>query len=308
MAMPYLNWLHRYAHPLATGNPMQGLAGLGVMPPNADLPALLPALTGPPAQAPTPPALPINAIPLSQPMSDAQAGLYLGAGIVPIPANLARKIWNLEYVELSQLLPEAWLFEDQPRNHCCEKKQTRKAEIKSIFVWLQAYGTLVSVLCHRFPGKIAQLMAYQATIVRCYSDFEGDGWMAYDRAFRRQMAAVRSLDWSELNSTLYNLCFAGRAKRDMVCASCLSRNHKTADCPDSTSSFSSKRLDRRSLRGQDRSERSVEICRLYNARGAPKCHFKYAHLCIEYRRPHPVSSCPSGSRAPSEPAKRLKTE
>ena len=73
-------------------------------------------------------------------------------------------------------------------------------------------------------------------IVRCYSDFEGNGWLAYDRAFRCQMTAIKSLDWSELNSTLYNLCFVGKAKRDIVCSTCLKHNHRTSDCPDAPSS------------------------------------------------------------------------
>ena len=86
-------------------------------------------------------------------------------------------------------------------------------------------------------------MAYQQTIVRCYSDFEGSGWLAYDRAFRCRMTAIKSLDWSELNSTLYNLCFAGKAKRDIVCCTCLKHNHRTSDCPNAPSLALGKKSD-----------------------------------------------------------------
>ena len=59
-------------------------------------------------------------------------------------------------------------------------------------------------------------MAYQSTIVKCHSDFEGSAWMAYDRAFKRQAAAKKTLNWSQLNPTLYSLCFAGKVKTDIL--------------------------------------------------------------------------------------------
>ena len=220
-------------------------------------------------------------------------GLYLGDGVMPIPQKLVNKIVALEYIEMKQLLPESWLFEDNA--HCCDKRdRPKKPEITNIFSWLHCYSALVGVLASRYPHKVAQLMAYQSTIVKCHSDFEGSAWMAYDRAFRRQAAAKKTLDWSQLNPTLYSLCFAGKAKTDIVCTSCLSREHKSMDCPDR----SSKRYQQRSTAPGSNSsihrEGSVEICRLYNAKGGSKCRFKecrYAHLCRACKRPHPWSSC-----------------
>ena len=37
------------------------------------------------------------------------AGLYLGHGVMPLPQRLLAKILNLEFVEMQDLLPEAWL-------------------------------------------------------------------------------------------------------------------------------------------------------------------------------------------------------
>jgi hypothetical protein len=51
------------------------------------------------------------------------------------------------------------------------------------------------------------------TILWCYRDFEGAAWAQYGRAYRRQAALLRDLNWSRINTTLYSLCFAGRAKR-----------------------------------------------------------------------------------------------
>ena len=41
------------------------------------------------------------------------AGLYLGEGFLPLPQRQVDKIARLEYVEMAELQPEAWLLEDQ---------------------------------------------------------------------------------------------------------------------------------------------------------------------------------------------------
>ena len=50
-------------------------------------------------------------------------------------------------------------------------------------------------------------MAYQKTIIRAHHSFTGEGWAVYDSCFR-----TKSLDWAEVDLTLYNETFVGRAK------------------------------------------------------------------------------------------------
>ena len=68
----------------------------------------------------------------------------------------------------------------------------------SIFTWLHCFGTLVSVLAHKYPSKVPEFMAYQSITIRCYSDYEDDGWLAYLQAFRRKAAYENSLDGQSL--------------------------------------------------------------------------------------------------------------
>ena len=95
--------------------------------------------------------------------------------------------------------------------------------------------------CWREPIRrytmVPEFMAYPATIVKCAHDFEGISWAQYDRVYRRQVAQTDDLRWLRLNPTLYSLCFAGKAKRNIVCAYCLSDNRTTASCPDNTILF-----------------------------------------------------------------------
>ena len=75
-------------------------------------------------------------------------------------------------------------------------------------------------------------LAYLVTTVKCVRDFEGVSWAQYDRAYRRHAAQTKDLRWSRVNPTLYSLCFAGKAKRSMLCTHCLSDSHKREQCPD----------------------------------------------------------------------------
>ncbi len=55
--------------------------------------------------------------------------------------------------------------------------------------------------------------------------------MAYDTAFRRQAAAARGLkDWGKIDSSLYTICFTGKAKRVQRCDVRLSAADKMAEC------------------------------------------------------------------------------
>ena len=39
-------------------------------------------------------------------------GMFMGVTMLPLPENLHRKILNLEYVEMADLRPEAWMLEE----------------------------------------------------------------------------------------------------------------------------------------------------------------------------------------------------
>ncbi len=139
------------------------------------------------------------------------ASLYLGNGVVPVPEKIKRYgLWNTLAATATTR----------------GATQVRASRSFFDFSWIQCYSTLVStipllnvsdqnimdlqdrkpffnqcsqsVLAHKFPSKVPQLMAYQSIIVRCYTDYEGDSWLAYDQGFRRKAAYEKCLDWSKL--------------------------------------------------------------------------------------------------------------
>ncbi|KAL5470928.1 hypothetical protein EMCRGX_G028987 [Ephydatia muelleri] len=86
-------------------------------------------------------------------------------------------------------------------------------------------------------------------------------WVAYDTQYCRETLANRNLNWSRINSRLYNEAFTRRAKAIPRCKHCLGDTHLTANCslkpnigvahPESTFGAST--------------PSSSEICRNYNA-------------------------------------------
>ena len=132
------------------------------------------------------------------------AGLYLGHGVIPLPQRLLTKILNLEFVEMQDLLPEAWLTltDDDAAKYCSTSAaggRKRRPPVTNIFTWLQGFASMVSALSTKYPGMVPEFLAYQSTIIKCYKDYDGLGWVHYDRAFRRQVAITKNLNWSHIN-------------------------------------------------------------------------------------------------------------
>ena len=163
---------------------------------------------------------------------------------------------------------------------------------------------MASILVTRFPEKGPELWAYQATIVKAARNYEGSPWVAYDRQFRRQALVRKDLNWSVIDSRLYNEAFTGRAKHITRCRHCLSDSNTTQQCPDNPNLFTGWHPDMRQLpqqlmpslawdQGPARtSSTRQEICRNYND---GRCKFqrcRFQHICKECSVPHPWITYP----------------
>ena len=122
----------------------------------------------------------------------------------PVPTKVLRRILDLEYVEMSELLSEAWSTAEE-ESSCCHRRHTsRRVPVYNILVWVECFSHMVAILASRYPDKTAQLMAYQRTIVHAHRSFVGDGWAFYDACYRRKAASTKSLNWGVIGFTLYN--------------------------------------------------------------------------------------------------------
>ena len=62
-------------------------------------------------------------------------------------------------------------------------------------------------------------------ILKASQEYEGTAWAAYDVAYRQQAASTGHKQWSEVNASLYAVCFTGKGKRSQRCEVCLSATH-----------------------------------------------------------------------------------
>ena len=187
----------------------------------------------------------------------------------------------------------------------------RSGPVTDIMQRLQCFGTMVGVWSQKFPMMVSDLMAYQSTIIKCSRDFDGLAWAQYDHAYRRQEAQTKDLRWSHINTTLYSLCFAGKARRSVACVHCLSDGHRSDACLDNPARacFPMMLMSGISPAAPVVLGRSVQrsVCHLSNARNGPRCTFnpcKFAHVCVNCRGNHSRSTCPRGQESSKDSSQR----
>ena len=250
-------------------------------------PPILSVTTTPPIPLP-PPAVTVNEFPSCT-----------------LPAKIVKRIQDLEYVDMAELVPDTWRFHEEESKCCHQNKRPKRGPVTDILLWVECYASMVAVLAPKYPMKVAGLMAYQKTIVRAHRSFAGEGWGTYDSTYRRKASFTKSLDWGQVDFNLYNETFTGRARSINRCRYCLSEHHSSGECvyaPESASHAVPPRLTGRSR--YDATRFSTQPCHLYNNRAGNRCRFtpcRFAHTCTECRGSHPASQCRSRPPPPKLP-------
>lgn len=238
-------------------------------------------------------------------------GLFMGDSTIPIPPKLVSKIRKLEFIEMHELLPENWpdLTTEEESKYYATFGKKKPPPVTNILTWVECYASLASVLATTYPTFIPEFMAYLSTIVKCHRRYEGLGWFSYDRAFRRQAANTKNLQWSKTDSTLFSLAFTGKAKQVATCEMCFSTNHTTRQCPDVmqfspfqpmvpwVNPYPPPRPQPPEFATPAQAPR---ICGLFNSKKGPSCTYgskcKYAHICLSCKGNHPRPECPRPKR------------
>ena len=166
--------------------------------------------------------------------SSLTAGIYVGEGLLPVPAKLAEKITRWEFVDMAELLPECWSSFGPKESVSAPGTRfggyRRRRAVTDIATWVQCFATYVSVMSTPHPQAVPELLAYLIFVLRASQDFGGIAWVTYDAAFRRQALITGSRQWSKVNPSLYSICFSGVARTGQRCELCLSLFHPTRDC------------------------------------------------------------------------------
>ena len=201
-----------------------------------------------------------------------------------------------------------WCLQEPRDDPCCSHSRRPTALVTDVLVWVEGYTQLVAVLAPCHPGYVGEFMAYLRIIVRASRNYEGVAWASYDVAFRRQAAATGDLYWGRIDPTLYDEAFTGRARLIARCRYCLGDSHPSEECeyaphlpvhhPQQLAPMQHvpPQQPRQSGGNRRSAAGSVEICLRFNW---PDCYLKgcrFAHLCSQCHRPHPLADCVSGGQ------------
>ena len=167
------------------------------------------------------PCAPSFSLGLSAPLvsPSLQQPFIVGPGFSPVPYKIVSQIVAGKFIDLAELLSvnlreseaEPQLLFDGRIVLSSTKRPKRK--IDDILAWSEAFSIFSLILATHFPSRWRDLTLYKLLILRTYRQFQGNAWLAYDRAFREHAAAARLTDWSSINVQLFNFHAAGSSVR-----------------------------------------------------------------------------------------------
>ena len=228
-------------------------------------------------------------------VSQGNPPMVIGAGLPPVSARLVKHIQSGQYVDLAALLPDR---EDHAGNPISDDQQKPKPKhISTILEWLQGFTMYTAVIIGSQPERAQDLLGYQAVIIDANMQYEGRGWMGYDRRFRQIAAADPSRKWSSLDSDLWNMSFAGLARRTVYCQHCSVSSHTSEECvwlnsqqgPPGMKKFADMPLSW-----------EAPVCKSWNFSQSQECSFqgcKLQHICIYCCKDPTLSRAQIGHKA-----------
>ena len=171
--------------------------------------------------------------------SDKYQPFSLGRGFPLIPAKLVQKIQCWQYISMAELLPDnlelARRSSESPNNTMsCSSRSVRRRELShdqnGLLAWSVCFSTFAAILGQKHPGKLKELLAYQATVIIEASRFNGRGWLPYDKMFRENVAKHPDTDWSSINPMFYSLTYLNQKVDARTCTKCMGPDHSLQEC------------------------------------------------------------------------------
>ncbi len=207
-----------------------------------------------------------------------------------VPPRLAQKIWVGEYVDMSELLPERMGHGDDTSGRAGETKRKRR-KVSSALQWVECFHTYIGVVAQRQPERVADLLAYANLIVHASRKFKGEGWLQYDRNFRKSAEVHPGIRWAEANTSLWTLAFCNAQPRPH-CELCFSIDHETEQCDEySPPEEPAKRRPAPSSENYPRPQGKTPICVNWNRRSCTSSTCSFQHICLECHQRHKEKDC-----------------
>ena len=144
----------------------------------------------------------------------------LSEALPVMPAKLVKRILRGEYVDMAELLIDNMEVERRRAVSEAEEGRARinQHEVPDMLSWLQCFSLYAAVVGSKFPEKVQDLWAYQATIIAEHRRCGGRGWCLYNAGFQQQIVSIESAEFGKLNQALYAMAYGSVGQ---FCDSCL---------------------------------------------------------------------------------------
>ena len=147
--------------------------------------------------------------------------------------------------------------------------------VSNILEWIRCFSAYIAVISAKQPHRVPYLLGYLMLITEAHMQYAGDGWMGYDQRFRQITATKPHVTWAQIDTTLWNLAFSGKA-RSVHCKFCFSITHTSTECEwapdqgsDSSGTQSQHQASAQPVTPYPASSRQRRICMLYNHESTP---------------------------------------
>ena len=201
---------------------------------------------------------------------------------------------------MAELLPDRLGVNAVPPLEGDKDEKPKRRQISNILEWIQCFSIYMAVRAQQSPAKIQDMLGYQTLIVEARMEYEGDGWLGYDRCFRQNAAASSDICWSKIDPTLWNKAFAGQAKASR-CKHCFSLTHSAEECDWAPTPSANKAPVTNKYVSAPRA-RPAKVCYEWNHNPSPACPFPgcstFAGIAAQTRRSPTRNTRPCTAHAP----------
>ena len=160
--------------------------------------------------------------------TDQKVSRYLVAkGLPTLPMRVVERIWNLEFVEMEDMLPSPRtlrLAEQEPSARSLQDSlvgalsqfqaiQQHKAQrrVTDITTWVKCFSLYMAVLAKKEPAMVPSMVAHMHTVLRLHQRATQHlAWLEYDIQFRMELAASADKGWKEGDPWQYVACLPGQ--------------------------------------------------------------------------------------------------
>ena len=200
--------------------------------------------------------------------------VYITSGLPAILAKLVKRIQEGQFVEMAELSLKQLGSSDTPDDEQSKSSKLKFREITNIVEWVQCFGTYIAIICRNEPYRIADLIGYQNLIIQSYQKYQQGHWLSYDHEFRQKTSASHILEWSNVDTTIWNLTFSGHVATSLSRPDASRGNHTYKQLPASS--------------------KKPPICLGWNEHSGPGCPHpscRYEHICFRCVHNPSISNC-----------------